>query len=136
MMVPVVLNSPSILQLFKPDLYVGIYIESLAGMTKAEAIALNSGLYQTILLGFQALGLSIFAYLLLSIPVILIPYKRGQKWAWKSLLIFWIFLWGGNMFLGYISNDMFDFYYSIPPLVCVATSLGLAYKETFKKKDI
>ena len=75
----VVLNSPSIVQLFIPDLYVGIYIESLAGMTKAEAMELNSGLYQTILLGFQALGLSIFGYLLLSVPVILIPYKRPLK---------------------------------------------------------
>ena len=136
MLVVVLLNLPSIFQLFVPDLYVGIYTESLAGLSKVEAQSVNPGLYQVILLGFQALGLSIFGYLLLSVPVILIPYKRGEKWAWISLLSMWSLMWGVNIYLGWTSNDMFDVYYSIPALVCVAISLGLSYNETFKKKNI
>jgi len=132
----VLLNLPSIFQLFVPDLYVGIYTKSLAGLSKVEAQALNPGLYQVILLGFQAVGLCIFGYLLLSVPVILIPYKRGEKWAWFSLMAMWYLVWGVNMFLGWTSNDMIDVYYSIPALVLVTVSLGISYKETFEKKNV
>ena len=131
MLVVVLLNLPSIFQLFIPDLYVGIYTESIAGLSKDEAQTLNPGLYQVILLGFQALGLSIFGYLLLSIPVILIPYKRGEKWAWFSLMAMWYLMWGVNVYLGWTSNDMFDVYYSIPALILVTASLGISHKETF-----
>ena len=133
MLVVVLWNSPSIIQLFIPDLYVGIYIDSLADMSKAEAQALNAGLYEVILLAFQALGLTIFGYLLISVPVILIPYRKAEKWAWFTLGGFWLFVWGGNMILGLIANDWLDFYYSIPALVVVAVSLGLSYKQTFGK---
>ena len=92
-------------------------------MSKAEAQALNAGLYEVILLAFQALGLTIFAYLVLSLSVILIPYRKAEKWAWFTLGGFWLFLWGGNMILGLIANDPLDFYYSIPALVVVAVDV-------------
>jgi len=125
----VLLNLPSIFQLFVPDLYVGIYTESIAGLTKVEAQATNPGLYQVILLGFQAVGLSVFGYLILSVFIILIPYKRGERWAWFSLMAMWYLMWGVNIYLGWKSNDMLDVYYSIPAVVFVTVSLGISYKR-------
>ena len=131
-----ILMIPSTLQFFVPGLYVGIYLEGLAGMTPEQVIALNPALFEVMKLGFRGIGFTVIGLLIVSISVLLIAFRGGEKWVWISLMCTWTFLWVTNLVLEAQSGGgMVWVLYSIVALVLLFVGGFLAYGDTFKKSS-
>ena len=133
MLVPMVMFLPSILNFFAPGTYVDIYLQNDAGTTLAELSKNQEGIVSIILLGFQGMGFTIIGYHLFAWPLILIPYKNAEKWAWFTVGITQLWLWIVNTVIeAQHSGNTFLIAYSIIAISCIVISLILSYKTVFK----
>lgn len=138
MLVPCfILLIPSTLQFFVPSLYVGIYTKGIAGMTAEQVIALNPALFEVMKLGFRGIGFTVIGLLMLSVPIILKPFRIGEKWAWITLMSTWTFMWITNLVLKVQSGGgMFLIIYSVVAIALLFLGGFLAYEGTFKKMSL
>jgi hypothetical protein len=88
-----------IMALFSPEYYLEMWItmmnEELRPATVSEIGALGQNLLEFMTFTTQMLGLvMLFACLLLCV-IVLVPYRKGQKWAWYAMVII-----GGIYILG------------------------------------
>ncbi len=135
MMINVLFMIPSLLGFFIPDLYPGIYLQKDAGMTLEMVRNYNEGVYKVILLGFQGIGFGVLCMHIMYSPIILFPYRKGEKWAWFTLLAEATACWVINMILEAQHETYSMVFYSIIPLTATAISLFLSYQETFSSKS-
>lgn len=126
---------PSILQFFSADLYIGIYTKALADLTFPQVVDLNGGLAKVLEISFQGMGLGVLGIHMFVWPILLIPYRKGEKWAWYTLGISLPLLWIGNFYLESQGNSgSFLILYSFIPITLIVISLVLSYRTVFRKE--
>ena len=81
----------SLMMLFSPESYLDMWIpmmnEELLPPTVSEIRALGQNLLEFMTFTTQMLGLvGLFASLLFFV-ITLIPYRKGEKWAWYAMLV-------------------------------------------------
>ena len=81
----------SVMMLFSPESYLDMWIpmmnEELRPITVSEINALGQNLLEFMTFTTQMLGLvGLFASLLFFV-ITLIPYRKGEKWAWYAMLV-------------------------------------------------
>jgi len=85
--------------------------EELIGATVSEIRAFNTNVMDTITMLFQFGGLYLLVYGLSSCFIVLIPYRRGEKWAWyQQLLITGLTLFGQFIII-YINSAILPAYF-------------------------
>lgn len=133
MLVPMVLFIPSMIQFFVPDLYINIYLHGSAG-TSLDAVASTMPHVDDVLkAAFQGIGFSAIALHMLLWPMILIPFKKCEKWAWYTVGCSNLFLWGANTYVERTGASTFLILYSVVALAAILTSLILSHKPVFKQ---
>ncbi|MFB0533098.1 MAG: hypothetical protein ACETVU_05450 [Desulfatiglandales bacterium] len=106
-------------------------------MTAEQVIALNPALFEVMKLGFRGIGFTVIGLLMLSVPIILKPFRIGEKWAWITLMSTWTFMWITNLVLKVQSGGgMFLIIYSVVAIVLLFLGGFLAYEGTFKKMSL
>ena len=73
--------------LFVPTFFITSEYESFTGQTLADFAEINPQAYSYILLASSEMGVFLFAVALITLLIILIPYRNGEKWAWYAILI-------------------------------------------------
>ncbi len=100
-----------------PDLPLSIGFENYTGQSWSDFASANPKLAELYRIlhrgGIGSLGFSIAA---LVIGVILTGYRKGEKWAWFTLLIAGIFGWGGMLYISIAARNT---------LVLVLTIIGI-----------
>ena len=133
MLVPMLMFLPSIINFFIPETYVDIYLQNDAGISISELQNSQPGIAKIILLGFQGMGFTIIGYHLFAWPLILIPYKKAEKWAWLTLGITQLWLWMVNTIIeAQHSDSTFLTAFSICAIICIILSLLFSYRTVFK----
>ena len=126
----------SLMMLFTPESYLDMWIpmmnEELRPLTVSEISALGQNLLEFMTFTTQMLGLvGLFATLLFFV-ITLIPYRKGEKWAWHA--IFYIggfYLFGGLvlMYIGMTSHTLV----SIIMLILWIVGVALPAKKILSK---
>jgi len=92
----------SFMMLFTPESYLEMWIpmmnEELLPPTVSEISALGQNLLEFMTFTTQMLGLIATFASLLFLAITLIPYRKGEKWAWYTILII-----GGIYMIGAIT---------------------------------
>ena len=108
--------------------------EELIGVTVSEIRAFNTNLMDTITLLFQFGGLYLLVFGLSGCFIVLIPYRRGEKWAWyQQLLITGLTLFGQFIII-YINSAILPAYFlpvTIILIIIWLVGLLLPIKEFF-----
>ena len=96
----------SVIMLFSPEYYLDMWIpmmnEELRPITVSEISALGQNLLEFMTFTTQMLGsVALFATLLFFV-IILIPYRKGEKWAWYAMLVIGGIYFSGGLVLTYI----------------------------------
>lgn len=124
MILPMVMFLPSILNFFIPATFVDLYLVHDANISIAELQETHEGIASVLLLGFRGMGFTIIGYHLLAWPIILIPYRKGEKWTLPVLLIAQIFIWTANAVLEYQHNGTFFMVaYSLVAIIAITVSV-------------
>ena len=103
-----------------------------------------SALFLGFVPGFRAIAFSAISIQLLWWAIILIPYKRGEKWAWYICLFLCLWVWMGNIveeIPTVVRSDIplvrlgafWVAFLSLIPIGATVISLVLSYKESFEK---
>lgn len=91
----------SLILLFSPEWYLDMWIttlnEELRPPTVSEISALGQNLLEFITFTTQMLGLAVLFASLLFCVIYLIPYRKGEKWAWFAMLVI-----GGIYMFGFL----------------------------------
>ncbi len=134
MLVTMVMFLPSIMNFFTPGLFVDIYLQNDAGMTIAALAKTQEGVASIILLGFQGMGFTIIGYHMFAWPMILIPFKKAEKWAWITVGVTQLWLWIVNFVLEMKhSGSSFIVAYSVFAILAILLSLIISYRTVFSK---
>jgi hypothetical protein len=96
----------SSMMLFSPESYLDMWIpmmnEGLLPPTVSEISALGQNLLEFMMFTTQMLGLIAMFASLLFLAITLIPYRKGEKWAWYTMLVVGGFYMVGGIILTYI----------------------------------
>lgn len=96
----------SLMMLFSPKSYLDMWIpmmnEELLPPTVSEISALGQNLLEFMTFTTQMLGLVALFASLLFLVITLIPYRKGEKWAWYAILVIGGFYMVGALILTYI----------------------------------
>lgn len=96
----------SFMMLFTPESYLEMWIpmmnEELLPPTVSEISALGQNLLEFMTFTTQMLGLIAMFASLLFIAITLVPYRKGEKWAWYTMLVTGGFYMVGAITLTYI----------------------------------
>jgi len=97
-----------LMALFLPEATLGDWIsgtnEELRPPTVSEIRGLGQNLLDYITYKTQWFGLVILFFSLLWIVISLIPYRKGEKWAWYAMLVIGGFTVFGSFVLSYIGE--------------------------------
>jgi hypothetical protein len=108
--------------------------EELLGVTVSEIRAFNTNVMDTITMESQLTGLYLLVTSLSGCFIVLIPYRRGEKWAWyQQLLITGLGLFG-QFILIYIGSALLPAYYlpvAIILIILWLVGIVLPVKEIF-----
>jgi hypothetical protein len=127
---------PSTLQFIFPDLYVGIYKEGVAGMTIEQVQEINPSFYEIMRTGFQGIGVTVIGILGLSVPILFIPFRRKEKWAWYSLVGCWGFMWLVNLVMELKSSEeLWTLIYSPVALILIILGAIFSYLDISAKSS-
>ena len=85
--------------------------EELIGVTVSEIRAFNTNVMDTITMLFQFGGLYLLVYGLSSCFIVLIPYRRGEKWAWYEQLLIGGLVLFGQFIIIYINSALVPAYF-------------------------
>ena len=96
---------PSLERMFLPTLYID---EELLGVTVSEIRDFSPKLMDIIQNLIQITGLYLLTAALASCFISLLPYRKGEKWAWYAMLVI-----GGSVVIG--GQILFVTTFSIPP---------------------
>ncbi len=114
--------------MFLPTLYID---EELLGVTVSEISDFSPKLMDIIQNLIQITGLYLLTAALASCFISLLPYRKGEKWAWYAMLVI-----GGTVVIG--GQILFVTTFSIPPgildiILAVLWIVGMALpaKEIF-----
>ena len=112
------------------------YVE-LMGMTADEIYDFNPKLMKAIELAVQIRGLYLLVFALFWAVISLIPYRKGEKWAWFALLIIGIIWLSGYLIFVNIgvTQGIYLGSWIIPAIVWLIlwiVGLTLPFKEFFK----
>jgi hypothetical protein len=92
--------------LFLPEYYLEMWIpmmnEELRPASVTEIDALGQNLLEFMTFTTQILGMVDILASLLLCAITLIPYRKGEKWSWYSLLVIGGFHFSGMLILTYI----------------------------------
>jgi hypothetical protein len=108
--------------------------EELIGVTVSEIRAFNTNVMDQITLLYQFGGLYLLATGLSLVAISLIPYRRGEKWAWYTQLIIGGLTLIGQFIIIYISSAILPSYYlplSIILIILWLVGIVLPVKEIF-----
>jgi hypothetical protein len=126
----------SLMMLFTPQMYLDVWIpmmnEELRPITVSEIEALGQNLLGFITFTTQMLGLvAVFASLLFLV-IILIPYRKGEKWAWYTMLVIGGIYMVGALSLTYIGMTAHVPITTVMVILWIA-GLALPAKEILSK---
>ena len=97
-----------LMALFLPETTLGDWIpgmnEELRPPTVSEIRGLGQNLLDFMTYKIQWFGLVVLFFSLLWIVISLIPYRKGEKWAWYSMLVIGGFTVFGSFVLSYIGE--------------------------------
>lgn len=108
--------------------------EELLGVTVSQIRAFNTNVMDQITLLYQFGGLYLLATGLSLGAISLIPYRRGEKWAWYTQLIIGGLALIGQFILIYIGSALLPAYYlplSIILIILWLSGMVLPVKEIF-----
>jgi len=96
----------SLMMLFSPEFYLDMWItmmnEELLPPTISEISALGQNLLEFMKFTTQMLGLVGLFGSLLFLAITLIPYRKGEKWAWYAMLVTGVIYMLGMLTFTYI----------------------------------
>ena len=96
----------SLMMLFSPQMYLDMWIpmmnEELRPLTVSEISALGQNLLEFVTFTTQMLGLVAMFASLLFFVITLIPYRKGEKWAWYAMLVIGGFYMIGVLIMAYV----------------------------------
>ena len=76
-----------VILVFAPTFFITSEFESFTGQALADFAESYPQAYSYILLESSEMGVFLFAVALITLLIILIPYRKGEKWAWYAILI-------------------------------------------------
>ena len=95
-----------VMALFSPEYYLEMWIpmmnEELRPATVSEIGALGQNLLEFMTFTTQMLGLVMLFATLLFCVVVLVPYRKGEKWAWYATLVIGGIYVAGALTLTYV----------------------------------
>jgi hypothetical protein len=105
------------------------------GLTESQVRAFNPDLMDKITLIHRSEGLYMFSFALALCFISLVPFRKGEKWAWYLTMgIFGIAVVGQAILTYLASHVLADFYFPAAMLLIVLWLVGLLLpiKEFFK----
>jgi ABC-type amino acid transport system permease subunit len=108
--------------------------EGLLGVTVSQIRAFSPNVMDQITFLYQFTGLYLLCTGLSSCIIALIPYRKGEKWAWYTQLIFGGLALVGQFILIYIGAALLPAYYlplSIALIIIWVVGILLPVKEFF-----
>ena len=126
----------SLMMLFSPESYLDMWIpmmnEELLPPTVSEISALGQNLLEFMTFTTQMLGLVAMFASLLFLVITLIPYRKGEKWAWYAMLLVGGFYMVGALSLTYIGMTA-HFPMTLIMVILWIAGLILPAKEVLRK---
>ena len=123
------------------ELFLFAYLdEELLGVTASEISAFNQNLLDSIKLKSHFEGLYMLSTALIFCVVSLIPYRKGEKWAWYTLLVIGGLTVFGQITLIYIGvAGVISPSYLLPLAIILSilwiVGLALPAKEVLSKRE-
>ncbi|MFX1406859.1 MAG: hypothetical protein ACFFC9_15555 [Promethearchaeota archaeon] len=106
---------------------------SYIGKTEAEILAFDPTLHVTINTALRTLGFTDLALGELAIFVIVIPFRKKEKWAWISTFIVVLIFTLPILIIQAFTIGL-TFYLLIIFIVIQIAALGITFKDFFKKE--
>ena len=121
------------------ELFLIVFLdEALLGVTASEISAFNQNLLDSMKLESQFEGLYMLSTALILCVISLIPYRKGEKWAWYTALVIGGLAIFGQLILIYIGVEkVVSASYLLPLAIIIAilwiVGLALPAKEILSK---
>ena len=84
--------------------------EALLGVTVSQIRAFNPNVLNQITILFQFTGLYMFGTTSLATIIAVLPYRKGEKWAWYTQLVIGGIALIGQLFIVYLAGNLLPSY--------------------------
>ncbi|MEJ2281503.1 MAG: hypothetical protein P8X97_06285 [Candidatus Bathyarchaeota archaeon] len=108
--------------------------EALLGVTVTQIRAFNPNVLNQITLLFQFTGLYMFGTTSMAAIIALLPYRKGEKWAWYTQLVIGGIALIGQLVIVYIAGNLLPSYmlpFNIVLIILWLIGIILPVKEFF-----
>ncbi len=108
--------------------------EGLLGVTVSQIRAFNPNVFNQINLLFQFTGLYMFGTTSSAAIIALLPYRKGEKWAWYTQLVIGGIALIGQLVLVYIAGNLLPAYmlpFNVVLIILWLIGIFLPIKELF-----
>jgi hypothetical protein len=108
--------------------------EALLGVTVTQIRAFNPNVLNQITLLFQFTGLYMFGTTSMAAIIALLPYRKGEKWAWYTQLVIGGIALIGQLVIVYIAGNLLPSYmlpFNIVLIILWLIGIILPIKEFF-----
>ncbi len=108
--------------------------EGLLGVTVSQIRAFNPNVMDQITLLYQFMGLYMFGTTSSAAIIALLPYRKGEKWAWYTQLVIGGIALFGQLVLVYIAGNLLPAYmlpFNIILIILWLIGIILPIKEFF-----
>ena len=108
--------------------------EALLGVTVTQIRAFNPNVLNQITLLFQFTGLYMFGTTSMAAILALLPYRKGEKWAWYTQLVIGGIALIGQLVIVYIAGNLLPSYmlpFNIVLIILWLIGIILPIKEFF-----
>ena len=108
--------------------------EALLGVTVSQIRAFNPNVLNQITILFQFTGLYMFGTTSMAAIIALVPYRKGEKWAWYTQLVIGGIALIGQLVIVYIAGNLLPSYmlpFNIVLIILWLIGIILPVKELF-----
>ncbi len=108
--------------------------EALLGVTVSQIRAFNPNVLNQITILFQFTGLYMFGTTSMAAIIALLPYRKGEKWAWYTQLVIGGIALIGQLVIVYIAGNLLPTYmlpFNIVLIIIWLIGIILPVKEFF-----
>lgn len=108
--------------------------ETLLGVTVSQIRAFNPNVLNQITILFQFTGLYMFGTTSMAAIIALLPYRKGEKWAWYTQLLIGGIALIGQLLIVYVAGNLLPTYmlpFNIVLIILWLIGIILPIKEFF-----
>jgi hypothetical protein len=108
--------------------------EALLGVTVSQIRAFNPNVLNQITILFQFTGLYMFGTTSLATIIAVLPYRKGEKWAWYTQLVIGGIALIGQLFIVYLAGNLLPSYmlpFNLVLIILWLIGIILPIKEFF-----